>query len=722
MSSASIFRRSLMVMFMFLLLLGGLVPVALHAQIDPGLEDPPPEDPDPWLTPVDEMPSEDPIVSEEIFAVESPPFWGETIDGTGATVTTGTDPCPVCPTTAQTGTVAPLVCSSYTGSVLPLKRCGANSKFLCAGTSSTPLRLVGSSADVACHQTFNAPSNRLNFCHQDNWKQVVDNQACYKLNKMRLWVAINGNPESRTENDTLYRSDPATSFPFEYNATGAYWRLDRPNPQYFDRLVEVISRARARGIFVEVTFFAPWEGEWYKDPAGKDRPTGPFGGNTGGNGKMCLNIFNQIQSTLSTCTGTGISLGLAGFAEPRDFVMMPEGRSATGFETQLKRAREAQRNVIRWTVERLWCFDNVLFEIANEPEASKVDGVTSLGVAQWHAEMIKTLRAAETPRLAPGPLQNRHVVAVQPFTSEGANYVFSSQPSGASELQFVDLVNGHYTTVRTGGSPVLNTGAIKLAREFTRTRPIGFNETKISGLPNDGSTTVKSGTEPKGGAASARSEAWEFMIDLGAVYDHWGYSFASANGQETRRQMCYLKSFMTSLPIAQLKAASSTVQPSWVKLAGSSTLPYPAAPESLTANTAYTYWAAAEPDLAAASTPGFVPNYVLYLHRDWKSCATTGACEVTTVTAFRGYHPAPAAAPPTLTLKNLSSGDYTLTWVKPERASTISSSTLTFNSVTQGCAINGGATLNPCNITAPSFAYDIALWVKKAASGGTMTE
>lgn len=669
------------------------------------------EPPDPWLLPVEEMPPE-PEEEELLFAVPQPPLLEESLDSVDQTLFPD-DPCPLyaCNPSTLLPDVQRRVCSGYTASVAPLRRCPGGSKFLCTGASTTPLRLVGASADAACHLSFNSAGNQTLFCNQanGNWKKVIDNLSCRGLNKMRLWVTLNGNPEGPPNT-----SNPATSFPFAYDAAKGHWRLDQENVGYFNRLVDVVSRAQARGIYVEITFFAPWEGEW--EGANKEIPTGPFAGNKG---KWCLDNPPHAQGDLS-CTPA--NLVDAGFADQKDFVVMTEGRSATGLNTQLKRAREAQRNLIQWTVNRLWCFENVFFEIANEPEGADVLGVTPLEVAKWQAEMIEALRAVEKPGVAPtASLAKNHLISVQPFTTEGASYAFGpSYPADAGELQYVDLINGHYTTVRQTSYPVLNTGALKLAREFTRAKPIGFNETKISGLYGVDAAGVplslKTGTEPCGQSASARAEAWEFLLNLGAVYDHWGYDYASTNGQQARRELCYLKNFLQQLPVSSLKAHAATggTPPTWVNVGT-----YPAPPESLASGTDFTYWAALEPNSSSASNK----QYVLYLHRDRRACvpSATCGCQSTSLTTFRGYHPAPGLTPTTtLTLKNLFPGNYDLYWLRPETARPIAGTTSTLEFFAdQTCRLNG-LVMKTCKVTAPQFAYDLALWLRSA--GGSTAQ
>ena len=60
--------------------------------------------------------------------------------------------------------------------------------------------------------------------------------------------------------------------------------------------------------------------------------------------------------------------------------------------------RQYQKNVIDWTIKWLWCYDNVWWEIANEPERADVDPILA---AQWQQQMIAHTQQTEKtyPRL-----------------------------------------------------------------------------------------------------------------------------------------------------------------------------------------------------------------------------------------------------------------------------------------------------------------------------------
>ena len=87
---------------------------------------------------------------------------------------------------------------------------------------------------------------------------------------------------------------------------------------------------------------------------------------------------------------------------------------------------------------------------------------------------------------------------------------------------------------------------------------VASNEGKISGqtsvfLPWGGkgvtcgwnSSASSPAVDCLGEAESARAEAWEFMLDLGGAFDHFGYYWNSSYGNDVRKQLGVLRSFLT---------------------------------------------------------------------------------------------------------------------------------------------------------------------------------
>jgi hypothetical protein len=548
-----------------------------------------------------------------------------------------------------------------TGSFTPIARC-ISGNYFCVGSTPTPL--VGVSADAACH----IPLSDNTVCNVSNAKEVIDSIITgNNLNKMRLWVSLAGDSPV---------TDPAAAHPFTKTGAG-YWRLDRINGTYFNNLQNVVDYARLNNIKVEITFFAPWEGNF---------ATGPW---NNANGKVCVNGAGQWQPSDANCTTPGNVLQNAGFSNQAYFVQ-------TALDpVNGDHPRRAQRNLINWIIARLWCYDNVYWEIANEPESDS--SVTPAQVQQWHTSMINHTITMENAYVGATPGETRrHRIAVNP-TKNVINYV------GAAN---VDVVNGHYTEIFEG-TPDVGLGAIELMRASgnsaaAASRLLGFNETKISTIGGN------AGTLPGGAPDSARAEGWEFMLNQGAIYDHWGYNYSSANGIAVRTQMRHLKNFVNGLPLRDVQRSGvdgSAAPPSWL----------PSLPNWATYRAplnARLFWGALQPTSGAPTRV-----YALYLHNSLRRCdsggtdTSTGCMNgMTSVSAlhFNGYSPVIGTNKyrETLTL-NLVPGTYRVEWIRPANGTSAQAPfNITYNA-DNSCT--GGFSVLPCQIQSPFYDYDIAL-------------
>jgi hypothetical protein len=570
-------------------------------------------------------------------------------------------------------------CATFSGTATPISHCPATNYLCYAGILKF---LVGVSADVGCHIPL---SDNLK-CNLSNSQDVLlstmqTSPTGAGLNKTRVWVAIAGNSPITT---AFHDFDHPFAYVRPVGVTPGYWRLDIPNTTYFNNLQNVIDFCREGGVnyntIVEVTFFAPWEGTF----AG-----GPW---DGANGKVCVDGLGNFQPADTTCTGVGHSLVTAGFSSQDQFVR-PGNDPVNG-----NRPRQVQLNLIKWTIDRLYCYDNIYWEIANEPEAGSVDATT---VSQWQANMITQAVNVENTYVGANPgVTTRHMIAVNP-TKTTIDYV-----NGAGALANVGIINGHYTELFTTAGDL---GAIQLIQRKGNTamglsKLLGFNETKISAI------TGTAGTLPAGGPESARAEGWEFMLSHAAVYDHWGYDYSSANGVAVRNQMKSLRGFVGGLQLRTLiKSAADTTSaptaPAWV-----SSLPTWGTYNATRA--ARLFWTAMEPTVGAT-----IPQYVLYLHNSLRRCKagfSEPGCSGTAsqLLPFNSYSPVITNNGYSETLSlTLPAGTYTAQWVKPENNTNLAGSP--FNLVINANGSCTGSPNPPCKITSPGYSYDIALKLTK---------
>lgn len=620
----------------------------------------------------------------------------------------GTVPPPstVCP---------PLVC--------PLRYDLASKRFF--SYNNSPLRLIGVSADNACHLHVGNGYDMCTFSPhaRANYQNVLADAAAKGLNKIQLWVNINGgnwvaSPLCKPSMGCKCTAEPPdpNDQPFKYYAPGSrgfpanappdkigYWNLDEPNPTFFSNLQTVVDFANRHGLFVEVTFFAPWIGVW---------ELSPWNPNHG-----------RLSSDSTHTTPVGFS--------HRSYFVQPGSSSDETLRTY-------QKNVIDWTIDALYAppstlngglpFDKVYFEIANEPETAKpptscgedpdVIPASASGVTPWQQEMIAEVVNHENTHVAPGgKLAYRHLIAVQPFTVNGTTPYL---PGGS--VPNVTVINGHYTAVAVSAEGNGALGAITMARTYaSQAGPliVASNEGKISGdttaflwggqaitcgweapsrLPCAPNTqcppypTGPPGVDCFGEADAARAEAWEFMLDLGGGFDHFGYYWNSDFGFAVRTQLGNLQRFLAPLPIRQMMTSPDPMNgsgPTWVNIGPS---PYVNASMN-----PHQYWAALEPTATAATH-----DYLLYIHHSDRHPSDTGG-----YAALGGYKPMYSASPTNPQYSETFSlclaaqpQHYQVQWFDPATLTNLGSPTTI--SGTSACG---------SNTTSPKYSYDIALEV-----------
>ena len=558
--------------------------------------------------------------------------------------------------------------------------------------------LVGVSADIACNMRLGNGTDICSFDPSETayYKSVLTDAKAKGLNKIRLLVDYNGLENCTASAIPSLAAGNLDDHPFMYypgdNGALGFWRLDERNPQFFHNLREVVEFAREQGIFVEVSFFAPWFGKWERGP------------------------WNSNQGRIKN----GSILVSVGFDDRPNYIKAGTANSEA--------LRQYQKNIIFWTIDALWDQPHVYWEIANEPELNQFytfcgattdvrHTVTAAEVAIWQDSMLLETRKYEckayvcadpnncntttcTNTANPRKLTRPHLIAVQPFTNNGtgsANYYIAEAPDLTRAR--VSIVNGHYTTVNNqGGSvPTQDLGAITLARTYAnRSRILGFNEGKISTVTKPDGSTANGGTAPNGKPEAARAEAWQFMLTRGGTFDHFGYNHLSTDGIAIRRQLQALKNFLNNLPLSQMNTSSNP--PEWLSLES-----YSASIQSKR------YYAAMQtPATNAAAT------YVAYIHN---SSSRSNL-------AFQGYLPQTSTSGYTETLRTClgaQAGKFQVDWIRPADNTTLGTSTLCWPGSSacnprnpgEGCAVPW-----PVGVT---YTYDVVLKIRKVPGTCTPT-
>lgn len=269
-----------------------------------------------------------------------------------------------------------------------------------------------------------------------------------------------------------------------YAGGGAKFDLTKWDAAYFRRLKEFVEQAGRRGVVVEYVLFCPFydDAQWNLSP---------------------LKSGNNVN-------GVGA---------------VPRTEALTLQHQELVAIQDA---FVKKVVQELRPFDNVYFEICNEPYFG---GVT----LEWQAHIAATIQQSE----ADLPTASRHLIA-QNIANKSAE-IKSPNPA-------VSVFNFHYA------SPP---DAVRV--NFGLNRPIGFDESGFRGT-ND---------------LPYRTEAWEFLLAGGAVYSNLDYSYSTATpdgsgkveaptpgggGPILRRKLSILKEFMEKLPFTRMQPDPGVVQ------------------------------------------------------------------------------------------------------------------------------------------------------------------
>jgi hypothetical protein len=266
-----------------------------------------------------------------------------------------------------------------------------------------------------------------------------------------------------------------------YPGGGNKFDLTRWDPQYFQRLTEFVAEAGRRGIVVELVLFCPF----YGDPMWELSPM---------NARNNINDIGQIKRTQAYTLNNGGLLAV-------------------------------QDAMVRQIVAALEEFDNVYFEICNEPYFG---GVT----AEWQDHIAQTIVQAEAR--SPG----KHLIAQN--IANKSKKIENPNPS-------VSIFNFHYAKP-----------PVAVLENYQLDKAIGDDETGFAGEDR-----VK----------PYRLEAWDFLLAGGAVFSNLDYSFTvgheqgdapidapGGGGPELRRQLQILKEFIEGFDFIRMKPLDDTVK------------------------------------------------------------------------------------------------------------------------------------------------------------------
>jgi hypothetical protein len=267
-----------------------------------------------------------------------------------------------------------------------------------------------------------------------------------------------------------------------YAGGGNKFDLHKWDDAYFHRLKDFVAQAGERGIVVEMVLFCPYyhDQQWDLSP---------------------VKASNNVQ----------------GIGE------LPRTKAMTLENGPLLAVQDA---MVRKIVTELRDFDNVYYEICNEPYFG---GVT----IAWQNHIAETIKSTE----ASFPAQ--HLIAQN--ISNGSKKVPEPNPA-------VSIFNFHYSRPPES-----------VAQNFGLNRAISDDETGFRGT----------------GDSAYRREGWDFILAGGAVYDNLDYSFTvghedgtfkfpstqpGGGGHALQAQLSILKKFIESFDFVRMHPDNSDIK------------------------------------------------------------------------------------------------------------------------------------------------------------------
>jgi hypothetical protein len=268
-----------------------------------------------------------------------------------------------------------------------------------------------------------------------------------------------------------------------YANGGNKFDLNRWDDAYFKRLKDFIRKANECGVIVEMNLFCPMyeDKQWALSP---------------------MNAANNVNG-----------IGSVGKHDIHD---LSKNGSLQG----------VQEKLVRKIVAELADFDNLYYEICNEPYFG---GVTN----EWQGRIADVIADAEKD------LPKTHLISEN--VANGSKKITDPHPK-------VSIFNFHYAHPPKA-----------IAENWELNKPIGLNETGFKGNGDD----------------FYRTEAWEFMLAGGALYNNLDYSFTVGHEDGTykyppktpgggnpifRRQIRVLAEFLGGLDFIHLKPARELIK------------------------------------------------------------------------------------------------------------------------------------------------------------------
>ena len=353
-----------------------------------------------------------------------------------------------------------------------------------------------------------------------DFEKYLDDAAAHKMTVTRTFLLYRELQSARNPSSPCKPESPDYIAPYVRSGPGKaldgepIYDLDQWNPEYFERLHRFLDAASKRGIVVELTVFSNTyaEGVWALNPLRKE---------------------NNRQGV--------------GDVEWEDYLSLKNPEL-------VKRQSAFARKVIHETSG----YDNVYYEICNEPGGGVPGHATPADVDAWQAEMARVLRDELQRSGRP------HLLSGQRAFTYGVKNVFPLDASFTGKI--FDIVNVHPLPETNFAGRVYDMGnfmskelRLDQVAEFCKA---AYPSPKPAALDEDNTASMYRDTT---GWTIHRKRAWTALLN-GCHYDYIDFSITVGNEGGTMASQHGIRSWMQNLSafITALDFIHSKPDTSWI--------------------------------------------------------------------------------------------------------------------------------------------------------------
>ncbi|HTJ28931.1 MAG TPA: DUF6298 domain-containing protein [Acidobacteriaceae bacterium] len=356
-----------------------------------------------------------------------------------------------------------------------------------------------------------------------DFERYLDDAAAHKMTMTRTFLLYREQQSARNPSSPCKPESPDFITPFVRKGPGKaldgepVYDLDSWNPEYFDRLHRFLDAASKRGIVVELTVFS----------------------NSYSPDTWALNPFRAENN-----------LQHVGKIEWEEYITLKD-------KELVRRQKEFARKIIQETSQ----YDNVYYEICNEPGGGIAGHATPEDVDAWQREMGQVMRD-EMRRL-----KRPHLLSGQQAFSYASHNGFPMDATYANDT--VDIANDHPLPNTQLDGKVFEMGdfmskelMLQQVGDYCRA---AYAHPKPSVLDEDNTASIY--RDPVGWTIH-RKRAWTALLS-GCHYDYIDFSITVGSEAGTRGSQAGIRSWMQHLSefVAGYDLVHSHPDTNWIRSA-----------------------------------------------------------------------------------------------------------------------------------------------------------